>query len=454
MKRQRLFLAVLPLLLLCFATRIQAQQLAATLNGTVADSSGAVVTGATVSIQKNGVNGGARTVQTDSRGEYTATNLAAGTYTVTVTATGFETFSAPNVILNVSQSRSLNATLNPGAVSQTVTVQQNIVALDTSTGAQAGTISGTQVRELQLNNRNFEQLVTLQPGVVSGLPDEVGFGLNNTSSVAVNGVRDTANNWTVDGADINDSGSNSTLLNVPSVDAIQEFTLQRSTYDAGFGRSGGGQVLVATKSGTSQFHGDAYEFARNNIFNANNYFNIQAGLPRAIERYNNYGFTIGGPLYIPKVYNTAKNKTFFFWSEEWRKVSSPTTASLTPPTQAELNGTFTGQITGAPAGCVAYNAGTNTSTINPACYSQNAKVYLANLYDKFPANSSSGQYIATYSQLNNTREDLVRVDENISDKLHFFGRAMQDETPENFPQGLFAGTNFPNVAGSAVERSR
>ena len=184
-----------------------------------------------------------------------------------------KTFAANDVIVFVAQTRSVDAKLQPGAVNQTVTVQQSSVAIDTTTSALAGTISGTQVRELQLNNRNFEQLVTLQPGVVSGLPQEVGFGLNNTSTVAVNGARATANNWTVDGADINDSGSNSTLLNVPSVDAIQEFTLERSTYDAGFGRSGGGQVLVATKSGTSGFHGDAYEFDRNNVFNANSFFN-------------------------------------------------------------------------------------------------------------------------------------------------------------------------------------
>ena len=265
----------------------------------------------------------------------------------------------------------------------------------------------------------------------------------------MNGVRGTANNWTVDGADINDSGSNATLLNVPSVDAIQEFTLQRSTYDAGFGRSGGGQVLVATKSGSSAFHGDVYEFNRNDVFNANSFFNNQQGLPKAIERYNNYGFTIGGPLYIPKVYNTAKNKTFFFWSEEWRKVSAPVTASVTAPTQANLNGVFSGQVANAPAGCVAYNASTDTSTLNPSCYSQNSKVYLANLFDKFPANSGN-LYVFSYSQLGNTREDLVRVDHNFTDKLHFFGRAMQDETPENFPQGLFAGSNFPGVAGSVV----
>ena len=452
MQKQKLLVATLTLLFLCCSMISKGQELAATLLGTVTDPSGAAIPSATVTIVQDGVNGAARTIQTDARGSYTATNLSAGSYTVTVTVAGFQTYTAQNVVLNVAQTRSVDATLKLGGGTQTITVQQSAVSIDTATSALAGTISGTQVRELQLNNRNFEQLVTLQPGVVSALPDEVGFGLNNTSSVAVNGVRDTANNWTVDGADINDSGSNATLLNVPSVDAIQEVTLERSTYDAGFGRSAGGQILVATKSGTSAFHGDVYEFNRNDIFNANNYFNknITPILPRAIERYNNYGFTIGGPLYIPKVYNTSKNKTFFFWSEEWRKVTSPVTSTLPAPTQTELNGVFPGQITNAPAGCVAYNPTTQSSTINPSCYSQNAKVYLTNLFDKFPANSSNGQYVFSYSQLGNTREDLVRLDHNFTDKLHFFGRAMQDETPQNFPQGLFAGSNFPGVAGSVV----
>jgi Carboxypeptidase regulatory-like domain len=453
MPKQKLLVATLTFLFLCFGSVMtKGQELAATLTGIVADPSGAEIPSATVTIAQNGVNGTSRIVQTDAHGSYTATNLAAGNYTVTVTAAGFQTYAVQGVILNVAQTRSVDATLKLGTASQTVTVQQSAVNIDTATSALAGTISGTQVRELQLNNRNFEQLVTLQPGVVSGLPDTVGFGLSNTSSVAVNGVRDTANNWTVDGADINDSGSNATLLDVPSVDAIQEFTLERSTYDAGFGRSGGGQILVATKSGTSTFHGGAYEFNRNNIFNANSFFNKQTNpiTPRSIERYNNYGFTIGGPLYIPKVFNTSKDKFFFFWSEEWRKVSSPATAIFNVPTTANLNGMFSGQITNAPNGCVAYNASTDISTINPSCYSQNAKVYLANLYDKFPANAPNNQYIAGYSALNNTREDLVRIDANISEKLHFFGRAMQDETPENFPLGLFEGANFPGVAGSAV----
>ena len=450
MPKQKLILTALLTFFVCCPMLVRAQELHATINGLVTDASGAVVPNAQVTIARTDVKGETRTIDTNAAGSYTATDLAAGRYNITVSANGFKTFTSPDVTVFVAQTRAVNAKLQPGAVSQTVTVQQSSVAIDTTTSALAGTISGTQVRELQLNNRNFEQLVTLQPGVVSNLPSYVGFGLSNTTALSVNGNRETANNWTVDGADINDSGSNATLLNVPSVDAIQEFTLERSMYDAGFGRSGGGQVLVSTKSGTSAFHGDLYEFNRNNAYNANTYFNNLVGLPIAIERYNDYGFTLGGPLYIPKVYNTAKDKTFFFWSEEWRKVSLPVTSTLLTPTADQLRGIATGDVTNAPPGCVTYNAATNQSTINPACYSQNAKVYLANIYDKNPANTGTNLETVTYSQLNNTREDLVRFDYNINQKLHFFGRAMQDETPENFPEGLFAGTNFLGVAGSSV----
>lgn len=449
MRLQKLLIPIMALLFTCFPMMGRAQELQATLNGTVTDTAGAVIPNAVVTVTQNGVNGVTRTIHTNSQGSYTLTNLAAGNYTVSVAFTGFKTFMAQNVVLYVSQTRTVNARLQTGAVNQTVNVQQSNVAIDTTTSALAGTISGTQVRELQLNNRNFEQLVTLQPGVVSALPDVVGFGLYNTDLIAVNGARGTANNWTVDGADINDSGSNSTLLNVPSVDAIQEFTLERSTYDAQFGRSGGGQILVETKSGTSDFHGDMYEFDRNTAFNANSYFNNRVGLPRAVEHYNDYGYTIGGPLFIPKVYNTARNKTFFFWSEEWRKESLPVTASNVTPTSNQLKGIVSGTVSNAPAGCVTYNPATKDSTINPGCYSHNAAAYLANIYDKYPANSS-GSYVFSYSQLNNFREDLVRVDVNISQKLHFFGRAMRDEVPQNFPQGLFAGGNFPNVSAASV----
>jgi hypothetical protein len=442
---RRIFLVLF--LTLCTLPAL-AQELAATLTGTVTDPSGAVIAGAKIDISNSAIKGASRSVTTDSHGTFTATNLPPATYTIMVTAPGFKSYTANDVTLFVAQKRTVTAMLQPGSVDQNVTVQENAVSVNTTTSEQAGTVSGKQVRELELNNRNFEQLVTLQPGVVSGLPDEVGFGLNNATSVSVNGARDTANNWTVDGADINDSGSNGTLLNVPSIDAIQEFTLERGSYDASYGRSAGGQVLVATKQGTSEFHGDVYEFDRNTDFNANSYFNNQTDTPRAIEHYNDYGFTLGGPLYIPKVYNVNKSKTFFFWSEEWRKVSSPTTTSFAAPTQDQLNGIVSGQVTGAPTGCVTYNSATNQSTISPSCYSNNTKIYLANVF-KYPANDG-GNYNFSYSSLNNVRQDIVRLDENLTEKIHLFARAMQDETPENFPLGLFAGNNYPGLVSTSV----
>lgn len=445
--------AAAAVLLLC-SFAVFSQEVNATLTGAVTDSSSAAIQGASVTIHNDDTNTDVRTVNTDNSGNYTVTNLPAGRYTVTIKSTGFQTFVGTEVQLHVAEKRSLDAQLTPGSITQTVSVQETATPVQTSSAAQASTITGAQVRELELDNRNFEQLVTLQPGVVSGLPAVVNFGISNTDDIAVNGARGSANNWTVDGADINDSGSNLTLTNVPSVDAIQEFTLGRSSYDAQYGRSGGGQILVATKSGTSEFHGDAYEFVRNDILNANDFFANSSGTPKAPERYNDFGFTIGGPLFIPKVYKKSESKTFFFWSEEWRKTSQPGTDVATVPTAAELSGTFVGtqlNPASAPAGCITNNVAANSAQINPACFSQNAKVYIANIYSKFPANAANGtEYITNTVAENNYRQDIVRLDQNITEKVHLFGRYMQDSVPTTEPGGLFAGEPLPGISSTAT----
>jgi hypothetical protein len=444
------------------------QELEGTFTGTVTDSSGAVIPHAIVTLTLSGVGAQARVVQTNADGNYTATNLPAGTYSITVAAQGFATVTQDNVILNVAQQRAVNVQLKPGSATQTVVVQENPVAIDTTSPAQAGTIDGTQVRELELINRNFQQLVTLQPGVVNNLGDEPGFGLNSVSSISVNGARETANNWSVDGADINDSGSNATLLNIPSIDAIQEFTLERSSYDASFGRSGGGQIVVATRSGTRDFHGTGYEFVRTEDTNANLYFNNFAGTPRTPDHYNDFGFTLGGPLMIPHAYNTDRKKTFFFWSEEWRKTTEPTSNYVPAATPAELAGTFAttpanyaATLAAVGSSCVsAYTPLTSTNgyaTASPSCYSANSKVYVAQIVSKFPSNVTQvsngftyGYNLAGYSTLNNFRQDLVRVDHYFNDKLRFFARGMQDDVPESLPTGLWGGNNYPDVVNVAI----
>ena len=427
-----------------------AQELAATLTGSVTDTSGAVIPHASIKITLNGVNGTARVEESDGNGNYVASNLTAGTYSITVTAPGFETYQGKNIILNVSEKHAFNAQLKAGAVSTTVTVEDNPVSVDTETSAQSGTISGEQVRELEINSRNFEQLLTLQPGVVNQLGDEPNAG---GIAMSVNGARLNANNWTVDGADINDSGSNATATSQPSMEAIQEITLARGNYDAGYGRSGGGQVVVATRNGTSSFHGEGYEYVRTTDFNANDWLNknseISQGLPNqpGVYHQNVYGFVIGGPVYIPKVYNEEKKKTFFFWSEDWHKINQAGTSStLTPPTTAEVGGTFAGDIT-AQYPMAVYTASTQTSQIPTSAFSQNAQVYLTNLFDKVA--NSSGSLTFNQPSTNDYRDDIIRIDHYFNDKVHFYARGMNDSNPQVDPSGLWNGPQYPGAAAAA-----
>jgi len=457
MRKHSSFLAACIIILSLSATGL-GQELAATLTGTVTDSSGAVVAGATVVVHSEDIGADLRSVTATDTGNFNITNLPAGRYTVTVKSSGFDTYVANAVILNVAEKHTLYVQLKPGKVSETMEVTAENTPIQTTTAEESGTVTGDQVRGLALNNRNFEQLVLLQPGVANQLGDEPGFGLSSNTTISVNGARAGANNWTVDGADINDSGSNGTLLNTPSIDAIQEFTLERSNYDASFGRSGGGQIVVATRSGTNQFHGSAYEFNRNNYYNANTFENKQAiadsgyvpglsGNGTPIERYNDWGFTIGGPIEIPKLYKPVKDKTFFFWSEEWRHSSLPGSTEIPVPTTAQLGGVFTTPINTAPAGCVttAGSGSSETYTINPTCYSQNAAAYLAAFMVPNPPNSGSNQLVESYSSLNNFRQDIIRLDQNVGDRVRLYGRYMQDSVPENFPFGLWGTANYPGT---------
>jgi hypothetical protein len=201
--------------------------------------------------------------------------------------------------------------------------------------------------------------------------------------------------------------------------------------------------------------------------NANSYFNKQQGLPRTPDHYNNFGFTVGGPIFIPHVYNTQKKKTFFFWSEEWRKITGPTTNNVAAPTTAELAGSFfSANQLNAPAGCITgwtpfdSNAVTGgVGTINPSCYSANSKVYLSQIFSKNTANYTTinpqtnftnGGQLASYATLNNFRQDLVRIDHSFNDKLHFFARGMQDDAPSNLPTGQWGGANYPGVVNVGI----
>src|SRR5882762_180055 len=286
------------------ATLLHAQD-SASVTGTVRDSSGASVGNAqvTVSASDRGIN---RETTTNSDGEYSVAALPPGSYDIIVTAQGFKKFQAKDVVLRVAQKARVDVPLQVGAATTEVTVLgADVAQVETQSSDLAGTVTGKEITQLQLNGRNFTQLVTLVPGVSnqSG-QDEGTVGVYGNVSFSINGGRTEYNNWELDGGDNMDNGSNGTLNVYPSLDAIGEFKVLTSNYGAQYGRNGSGTVEVETKSGTNRFHGNAYEYLRNDAFNSPAWF--ENGVAPEYKKHD-YGYTIGGPVYIPGHYNKDKN---------------------------------------------------------------------------------------------------------------------------------------------------
>lgn len=461
------------------AVPVAAQESTGNIVGLVTDTNGAVVVGATVTIRNAATNTIARTINTNDEGLYSAPYLLAGRYSVTVEAAGFKKFVKTDIELNVNARIAVDATLEAGAVSEEVVISAGAVQIETQTATASGLVSNIEVRELPLNNRNFVQLVTLLPGVSSTAPDQayIGttnpFGQTNVLGISINGGRTSQNSWTVDGADNVDRGSNLTLLNYPSVDAISEFKVLRNHYSAEYGRSASGHVNVITRSGGRDFHGNFYEFFRNDKLNANTYFNnltgrfttdptakapdviVAAGDPRAgkprtprpVLRYNNFGYTIGGPVFFPG-YNESKEKTFFFFSQEFRRVITYSNFNATVPSAAERAGVFSAPV------CVSVNAAgactqsaTQITNVNPV-----AAAYLQDIYSNIPLpNSGTNTLISNVRNLFNHRQELVRVDHNFSPKVTLAVRYLHDTIPTEEPGGLFTGLTVPGVATTKTD---
>jgi hypothetical protein len=337
MSRQRLSLTVLLFLL---TAPVFAQRFTASIRGNVTDPSGAVIAGAKVTL-KNEETGLTRTMTTNEAGNYSFVDLPVGSYQIEVTLAGFKSVVQTKIAISPADVREVNVRLATGEVTEAVSVEASSFAVKTVGAEIAGVVSGDQVRELPLNGRNFMQLTLLQPGVTAseGL-DTKNKGLMGGSDISVSGGSTFSNLWLVDGADNVDHGSNRTILVYPSVDAIEEFKIQRNNYGAEFGQAGGAQINLVTKGGTNAFHGSGYYFARRGSWNATDYFLKQAGLPKAPLHWDDWGGTFGGPI--------VEDKLHFFVSYERNKDDRNTTNSGFVPTAAERAGDFSG----APlAGC-------------------------------------------------------------------------------------------------------
>ncbi len=442
--------------LLVACVSVRGQETTGTIAGTITDSAGAFVHGATAIITNTDKGVVVRTVTSDADGNYVAPLLPIGRYSVTAELAGFKKASQTNIELNVNDKLTVNLTLVVGDVSEVVTVEASPVQVELQTPAAAGLISGTEVTEIALNSRNYQQLVSLMPGVSSDAAGDQIFigvsnplsGQSNTVRFSINGTRNTTNNWTVDGADNVDRGSNLTLLNYPSVDAIAEFKVLRGLYSAEFGRTSSGHINVITKSGAHAFHGDAYEFFRNDVLAANNFFNNARRIPRPPLRYNDFGYTFGGPIFIPGHYNTDKSKTFFFWSQEFRRVITYTTVQAMVPTAAEKAGIFPAPV------CVAFSGANCTQTasqIPVAGFSPLATAYIKDVWSKIPEGDPVSHTLFTpLRNIFNHRQELIRVDHIFGPKLSVSGRYIHDSIPTEEPRGLFTGAVLPGVSTTST----
>ena len=311
------------------------QAVTGTIVGTVTDSTGAIVSGAKVTISNTGT-GLTRTFVSDKAGEYTAPSLPTGTYVVTAEMAGFKTAALSGVELGVSQRVRIDVALELGAMTESVTIEAATPLLQTSSSELGTTVVEEQIQTLPLNGRNFVSLTRTVPGVLRGIPganiDGAGsLAWRASASFSANGQRARDNNYMLDGVDNNETWLQTVVL-FPSVDSLDEFKLQTSTYSAEFGRSLGGVVNLQIKSGTNSYRGSGYEFHRNDAFDANNFFNNRAGRPKPDFNQNQFGGTLGGPVF--------KDKTFFFFDYQGHREEQGQTFLSTVPSELMRQGNF------------------------------------------------------------------------------------------------------------------
>jgi hypothetical protein len=394
---------LLILCLLCVAP-VMAQSPTATINGIVVDPSGAAIAGAQVVIV-NDATGVQYSTKTNGEGVYVVPNLPPGPYRIQVSNTGFKTIIKPDIVIHVQDALAINFTLPIGAASEIMTVQGGAPLIDAENAAVSTVIDRKFVESLPLNGRSFNTLLQLTPGVVIA---PVAPGQSGQFSIA--GQRTDANSFTVDGVSANfgvlaaqpagESGTGGAQAfsalggtsSLVSVDALQEFRIETSSFAPEFGRTPGGQVILTTRSGTNDFHGEAFDYFRNTVMDANDWFANAAGNPRAPEHHNDFGGVLGGPL--------RKDKTFFFFSYEGARLDQPQTTPILVPSEYSR----TQAATNTPALAAYLNA-----------YPQpDDKTMIPGVY--------TSPFTGTYGNPSSLDATSIRIDHTFNDRFSIFGR--------------------------------
>jgi Carboxypeptidase regulatory-like domain len=447
-------------LLLSIPLGLHAQQYSGSIVGTVTDSTGAAIPGATITVINTGT--AARVTQTSGgQGEFTFAQLPIGTYEVHVKQGNFKEYVETGVVVHTSTNTEVAAVLQVGAVTQKVTVAADEVQVQTTSAAVGEVISGTQVRELPLNGENFVGLTQLSPGVSAAQGSNFeGKGLDGGVNFSVNGNPYNMNLFLVDGVNNNDVGSNRTILIYPSTDAIAEFKMIRNAYGPEYGQAAGAIISITTRSGENQWHGGFFYAGRNDALDANDWFSNYDNVGKAEERRDDYGYNVSGPVW--------KDKLWWWWNQEWDKEIQGFAFAFCTPTQAEEAGDFSGYGSASSDQCgasipviPAYAQGANSETIaNPDA----GGLLIGKFY---PAPTSPGTSVASNgynwaaSQRNklNWSEWNVRGDWQITHANHGTIRWTQDSWSNPAPSnaassGYWGSSEVPTIASNWAQPSK
>jgi len=447
----------------------------ATIVGTVTDSSGAVMPGVKVTVS-NPERGFVREVASNTAGEYTAARIPIGDYLITAETSGFQKLVRSGIALTAGQTQRVDLALTVGQVTQQVEVVGNIAKVETESATISDVVTSRQIQNLALNGQNVMGLEFLVPGAVINNDQEDAMQLGHAGgevSVSFNGNRIEYSQIEYDGG--NNAQESSLGIGgavTPALDSIAEFRVSTSNYGADVGQHAGALVEMVTKGGTKDFHGSAHEFVRNQILDANDWFSNQqinppkGHAPKTPLQWNIFGYTVGGPFYIPGHYNTSKNKTFFFWSQEWAKYRAATVRTGNVPTAQMREGDFS-QCDPNSANKSDYLIahGCLLPSLNGVTYDNvqampgfdskafaNAKAIL-DAYVPLPNNGIRG-YIGAHKVPTNFSDTIIRVDQNISDKASLFVRFASDTWVKTSVPALWTGSSYDTTATNYIVPAR
>ena len=453
--KYRFLLVPLFLVFACFAALAQQNS---QISGTITDPTGAAVAGAKLTLTQT-ETGFAYHGVSNATGGFVFPGLNVGTYNLEVMAKGFQSYLKTGIVVNVSDSETANVKLAVGADTQQVTVTADALAVQTDTNTVGTLISGEEVTQLATENRNFAALAALGLGVSSALPsNNLPTSIASSFSISVNGLRESHNIWLIDGGEMDDRGAGGGADLMPSMDAISQFQVLASNYPPDYGISSGATFSMALKSGTSKFHGELYEFARNNDFDANNYFSKHNGanIPVPALHENIFGGNLGGPIFIPHVYNTDRQKTFFFYNMEGRRIiqgSQPNSQEVIPNADRPVAGqplhyvapayasgtTIHAPVVAAPNYTAKETADGLTpgqafpnNTIPANLIDPNAVIYYASpLVPKVNANNDTN--VESVSNPTYVTEEVARVDHKVNDKWQLLAHFIHDGVTQGYP---------------------